>query len=188
MEFNQQKKRQLSRTDKSSKGDWDKAIAQLCKKLNKKPDYYTTSSCAGRFILIKADPRKKPGLLVFRTHAKLTFTQIKKELEKAAKESKKSGQINFKQEPGILHVACKDVEAAQKLIDKAKLAGWKRSGIMATRKRVMCELMSTEHIELPIICKGQILVSDDFLKLLVKEGNEKLLRAREKIKKLEKSI
>ena len=48
----------------------------------------------------------------------------------------------------------------------------------------MLELMSTEKMELPIADK-KILVSDEFLKLLVREVNKKLSRVREKIKRFE---
>ena len=184
MTFEFQKKKQLAKLDKSSIQQWDKKIVSLCNKLNKSKNYYTTSSCAGRIILIKSSETKEPNLFVFRTHEKTDFRELKSALAKA----KKKGNIVFQQEPCILHVACKSLEAAQSLVDKAKFAGWKRSGIMATRKRFMCELMSTEHLELPIIKDKKILVDDDFLKILVEEANKKLERTWEKIRKLESLI
>jgi tRNA(Phe) wybutosine-synthesizing methylase Tyw3 len=42
MDFDEQKKLQLGKTDLSSIGSWDKKIAGLCNKLNKKKNYYTT--------------------------------------------------------------------------------------------------------------------------------------------------
>jgi len=184
MDFEHQKNKQLAKSDKSHVGTWDKKIIPLCNKLNKNKNYYTTSSCSGRIILIKSSIKKQPNLFLFRTHDKITFKQLKNELEKA----KKAKTSVFKQEPSILHVVSNSLEAAQSLIDKAKFCGWKRSGIMATRKRVICELMSTEHIELPVIEKGKILVSDEFLKILVKEANKKLGRTWKKINKLEKLV
>lgn len=185
MIFQEQKKKQLSLKDKSSIGSWDKKISKLCKKINKNKNYYTTSSCAGRIILIKASEEKQPGLFIFRTHNKSKFEEIKKELEKA---KKIADSVYFKQEPCILHVACKDLDSAQYLVDKAKFCGWKRSGIMATKKRIMCELMSTEHTEVPIIFQGKILANDELLKVLIKESNRKLERVWEKIKKFEKFV
>lgn len=181
MIFLHQKQKQLAKADKSHVGSWDKNIVSLCNKLNKSKDYYTTSSCAGRIILIKSAETKEPNLFVFRTHEETDFHELKSALQKA----KKKGKVVFQQEPCILHVACKSLESAQTLVDKAKFAGWKRSGIMATRKRFICELMSTEHLELPIIKDKKILVDDDFLKILVEEANKKLERTWQKIKSLE---
>jgi len=87
-----------------------------------------------------------------------------------------------------LHVACIDLSSGLKLLEKARIAGWKRSGLIAKGKRVILELMSTEKIEMPIMNNGKLLVDDNYLNLLVKEANRKLERAREKIKKFESLI
>jgi tRNA wybutosine-synthesizing protein 3 len=181
MNFQQQKQKQLAKIDASNVGSWDTKIRGLCDKLNRNPNYYTTSSCAGRIILIIADEKKKPSLFVFRTHDKISLPQLKHALSKA----KKSGNVEFRQEPCILHAACKSLEDAQSLFDKAKFAGWKRSGIIATKKRFICELMSTEHLSLPIIQNKKLLVDNEFLKILVQEANKKLERTWKKIKNLE---
>ncbi len=180
--FQQQKTRQLAKKDRSDKQSMDRKIKKLCDKINKKKQYYTTSSCAGRVVLIKAQEKKGPGLFLFRSHNKITLSELKKQLNKI--KSKEKGFVYFKQEACILHVACTDLQAAQNLLNKAKFAGWKKSGFIASNKRIVCELMSSEKIELPIINKGEILVSDDYLKLLVQEANKKLEKSWKKIKKL----
>ncbi len=185
--FEQQKKKQLSMQDNSDIGKWDSRIKNLCEKINKREEYYTTSSCAGRIVLIKQAEKKQEGLFLFRTHSKITFNELKKELVKITNTNKKD-LIYFRMEQCILHVACKTLSSAQNLLDKAKLAGWKNSGIMAINNRIVLEMRSTEHIELPIINQGKILVDDEFLKLLVNEANRKLERTWEKVKKLEKLI
>ena len=182
MNFQQRKHNQLKKQDKSSKHSIDDKIALLCKKINSKQEYYTTSSCAGRILLIYAEEQKKPNLFLFVSHDKITFKQLKSELEKTAKKTKKL--IYFKQESCIMHVACKTLKDAQVLLNKAKLAGWKKTGIIASKNRIVAELVSTEKIEMPIINKGKILISDDFLKLLVSEANSKLERTWKKIKNL----
>ncbi|MBM3233871.1 hypothetical protein FJZ19_02125 [Candidatus Pacearchaeota archaeon] len=183
-QFSQIKQDILRRKDKSDIGEIDSKIRGLCQKINKNKNYYTTSSCAGRIILIKNLEKKVKNVFLFKTHEKISFLQMKKELEKA----RKSKNVYFKQETCILHVACSDLNSAQILLDKAKFAGWKRSGIMATRKRFVLELMSTEKLELPAIANEKILIDDNFLKILVKEANSRLERVWEKIDKLEKLI
>jgi tRNA wybutosine-synthesizing protein 3 len=183
MKFQEQKAKQLSKIDKSSIGGWDKKIKGLCDKINKNKKYYTTSSCAGRIILIKVNHEKRPGSFVFRTHKKISFNELKKALKNIDYDE----LIEFKMGCCILHVACESLKDAQNIVNKAKQAGWKRSGIMGG-KRNMVELHSTESISFPIMEKGKILVDDDFLRLIVKQANKKLERTWKKIENLEKII
>lgn len=182
--FQDLKKKQFAKLDKSSIGSWDKKISGLCNKINKSKSYYTTSSCSGRIVLIKSSEVKVPDIFLFRTHDKISFI----ELNKAWKKISYNGLVDFQQTTCILHVACADLNSAQALVDKAKFVGWKRSGIMATRKRIIVELNSTENISFPMMNKGQMLVDDDFLKLIVKEANLKLIRVWKKIEKLRKIV
>ncbi len=185
MDFQQQKKKQLSKIDKSSIGSWDSKIKRLCNKINKKKNYYTTSSCGGRIVLLKASPEKIENAFLFRTHNKIEFKELKLELERVGKEY--NGMVEFQMTCCILHVACDELKDAFEIVHKAKEAGWKRSGVMSD-KRKMVELHSTESMSFPIMDKGKILVDDDFLKLIVEIANEKLERVWVKIKKLEKMI
>lgn len=185
-QFAEIKKDILGRKDKSDIGKLDNHILELCGKINKRKEYYTTSSCSGRIVLIIADEKKKSGLFLFRTHEKLLLGQFKQEISKIL--GKTSKLIYFKQEPCILHVACASLSYAQVLLDKAKLAGWKNSGIMNSRGKIILEMRSTEKLELPIINNGKILVSDDFLSILARESNSRLERSWKKIRKLEKII
>ena len=186
MNFQLQKSNQLTRKDKSNEQHIDKEIASLCKKINSRQEYYTTSSCSGRISLIKALEEKSKNVFLFKTHSKINFSQLKKHLGNAGK--KYSGLIYFKQEPCILHVACLDSGSGLKLLEKARIAGWKRSGMIAKGKRIILELMSTEKLELPIANSKKILVSDEYLKILAKEANKKLEKVREKIQKFENLV
>jgi len=183
MNFQEQKKKQLSKIDKSNISSWDEKIKGLCEELNKNKNYYTTSSCSGRVVLLKESEKKQKDLFLFRKHGKISF----QELRKALGNLEYKGLIYFKQESCILHVACKSLEDAQRLVDKAKLAGWKRSGIMSIKRNIV-ELLSTESISFPIMYKKKVLVDDDFLKLVVRESNKKLERVWKKIEKLKDLI
>jgi tRNA wybutosine-synthesizing protein 3 len=181
--FLKRKRDILSKQDKSSKGFWDKPIEKLCERINLSEDYYTTSSCSGRVVLMIDQEKKEGGLLIKVYHDLISFEQLKKDLDEIVSKYKKP--IKLKMESCALHVACKTLEDAQKLYDKAKLAGWKKSGIIASSSRFMVELTSTEKLEFPIICEGKILVNDEFLKIIVDYGNDKLKRIWKKIEKLE---
>ncbi len=181
--FNEGKKKQLSREDKSNIGEFDSRIAELCNKINSETNYYTTSSCSGRIVLLKASEEKQPNAFLFRAHDKISFLKLKKALEKI----KYDGLVEFQQTSCILHVACMSLQDAQELVTKAKLAGWKRSGIMSG-KRFIVELHSTENMSFPIMNNRTILVDDNFLKLIIEIANNKLKRAWKKIEKLKSMI
>lgn len=180
MTFQKHKKDFLKKLDKSKKGKIDKEILPLINLINKKPNYYTTSSCSGRIVLLsKKSYKKQETRWLFCSHKKTNFKEIKKALEKIPKTD-----VWFRFEPLILHVAAKTIEDAQKLINIARDIGFKRSGIQSTKRKIVVEVASTEIIDAIIAKKGKLLVTDDYLKVLIQEANKKLKRTRDKIKKL----
>jgi tRNA(Phe) wybutosine-synthesizing methylase Tyw3 len=108
--------------------------------------------------------------------------QLKKDLNSAMKAGKK---IKFKLEPCILHVSCRTLEDAKKIYDKAKLAGWKKSGIIGMKNGTSVELNGTDRLEFPVIRGNKVLVDDEFLKIIADESRKKLEKNWIKIKKLE---
>ena len=183
--FNELKKKQLSKSDKSNIGGWDLKIRDLCNKINKKKNYYTTSSCAGRVVLLKASDKKIENAFLFRSHKKISFSELKNALIDIVNNHKEN--VEFQQTCCILHVACEKLEDAFDLVNKAKLSGWKRSGVMSMKRNIV-ELHSTESMSFPIIVDGKVLVGDDFLKIIVNEANSKLERTWEKINRLKKLV
>ena len=138
MKFDKEKKDCLNKIDKSKKGLVDKEIKQLVDHINSLPDYYTTSSCSGRILLIK---RPKSGKkcdveFLFSKHGKVDFNEIKNKLKNTPEED-----LWFRQESMILHVACRTIENAQKILDLSTLAGFKHSGIITTRKKIVVEII-----------------------------------------------
>ena len=96
--------------------------------------------------------------------------------------------IKFKQEPPIFHVACKSLEEGFNILKKARLIGWKRSGIISKGDRYIVELISTEKLEFPIVKDNKVLVDDNFLRLIVKKSNENLKKGWKKIEELRKVV
>ena len=184
MQFDNQKKTFLAKLDKSKKGSVDKEIVSLVSKINRSNNYYTTSSCSGRIVLITKKSWKKQEmkwLLV--SHKKVDIKEVKKALEKIP-----NCPVWFRFEPLILHVSARTIDDAQQMIDKARAVGFKRTGIQSTKRKITIEIGSTEIIAAIIADKGRVLVGEDYLKKLVDEANKKLMRNKEKIKKFLKSI
>ncbi len=186
--FQQRKKDVLNKMDKSSIGSWDDKIKDLCNKINKLENFYTTSSCSGRILLMIDQEKKGEDLFIFVSHNKITFKDLKEELKKLTDRGKERLNVKFKLEPCILHIACKNLEDTKLFFEKGKEAGFKRLGIIGTTHSFTFELNSTEKLEFPIIHKGKLIVDEDFLKIIVEDANKKLEKSWEKINNLKRLV
>lgn len=150
--------------DKSPQGFVDKDIESLLNLLNSK-GYKTTSSCSGRIVLLKTQEKGKAEWL-YKTHTKANHKEIFPLLK---------DKVWFLQEPVILHIKCKDLDSAQKLLTIAKNTGFKISGITSI-KNFTVELRGTERME-------TLLYRNDegYIRLLVEEANKKLKRTKERL-------
>jgi len=181
--FQQRKKDVLSKLDKSSKGSWDKRVLELCQKINSLENYYTTSSCSGRIMIMQDKEKKGKGLFNFVSHDLVEL----KDLEVALKNFSQ-GCLKFKQEPFILHVVCKDLKSAEKALGFGQTAGFKRSCILSLGKNLLLEICGTEKIEFPIIEDGKLLVSRNFLEIVLNKSNENLEKGWKRIEALKKEF
>jgi len=182
--FNQRKEDVLKKLDKSHEGGWDEHIVKLCKKINKKENYYTTSSCSGRVLIMIDQEKKGSGLFLWKSHEKINFLGLKNEIKKI----KIKNPIKFKCEPPILHVVCKTLQDAEILLEKGFGSGWKKSGIISFGKNIVLELHGTERLEFPLFLNEKILVDDKFLKIIVEKSNKKIEKGWRKINLLESLI
>lgn len=191
MRFDQDKERTIKKmlsNDKSNKGSVDKRIKKLLEKINRLDDFYTTSSCSGRIIIIgiPKSGRKKEAEFLYRTHDLMKYNSKLISVIKESLNYKES--VWFRQEPVILHVAARTLEHASEFLRTARKIGFKRSGLFEVDKRFLMELVSTERIDTIIAKDGKLLVSNDYFKVLSKEANKRLENTWEKIKKLEENI
>jgi tRNA wybutosine-synthesizing protein 3 len=169
--FALQKSQCLERKDQSKRGMFDRLIKPLLLHINEHPDYYTTSSCAGRIVLIAMEDkaRKCDARWLYITHGKAMLTSISKSLNGSPKET-----VWLRQESFIMHVAARDLDAAGRLIKIARDAGLKHSGICSLGRRIMLEIGGNEIMETPIY-RGGLLITEDYLRYLIKEANVKMV-------------
>ncbi|MBU0471692.1 MAG: hypothetical protein KKF89_02820 [Nanoarchaeota archaeon] len=189
MSFDTDKQKTLKKmlsNDKSNKGSVDKPIQNLLDKINTLDDYYTTSSCSGRIILIKIPESgsKKDTNFLLRTHELANADELITLIHKL----KELETVWLRQEPVILHVAARTLKDASKLLRLVRIIGFKRCGLFEVEKRFLMELVSTEKIDAIIAKDGEVLVSDKYIRVLVEEANKRLKRTWEKTKKLEKEL
>ncbi|MBU0628381.1 MAG: hypothetical protein KKC75_04270 [Nanoarchaeota archaeon] len=202
MQFDNEKVTCLKRKDNSNKGSIDPDIRNLVDLINSLEDYYTTSSCSGRIVIIELIEKKKDTKFIFVEHNKAKFNSIKSSLktmrlnqvdgggredgniESKEANPKTKNNLWFKQESLILHVCCRDLKSAEELLSIVRNSGIKRAGIISLRNRIIIEIIGTEHMETLIAKDGNLLVDDKFLKVLIAEANKKLERNKRNVDKL----
>ena len=179
--FENEKKQALNKKDKSRKQSVDEKIKKLIKIMNNKNNYYTTSSCAGRILLITLGKKKQNTKWIFTSHNKIRFIEISDYLKKLPKE-----KVYFRQEAFILHVACRSLDDAQRLLDAVRSV--RRKGILSSRGKIVVEIIGSPHFEAIIAKNGKLLIGEGYLKHLIEEANLRLVENWKKIKGLERQF
>ncbi|KAJ8406306.1 hypothetical protein AAFF_G00305370 [Aldrovandia affinis] len=173
--FRQWKKQCLNKMDFSKKGSVDEDIANIVCELNGSENYFTTSSCSGRIIVIDGvsdcmDVQKQNCSWLFVTHQKCQKMDVVSALDRSC------GDVIFKFEPFVLHVQCRQLEDAQLLHSAAINSGFRNSGITVGKKgKIIMAVRSTHCLEVPLSHKGQVLVSTDYIEFLVGVANQKMV-------------
>ena len=127
MNFEKEKKDFLAKKDKSRKGSIDNKIKKLVNKINSFKDFYTTSSCSGRILLlaIPKSNKKNEVQYLFRLHKKINNNEFKKLIKIMKSKKIPKEDVWFIVQPVILHIACKDIDNAKKLLNTARDIGFK---------------------------------------------------------------
>jgi len=185
MTFDSEKEIFLKKVDKSAKGDIDASISELCKKLNSKDNYYTTSSCSGRIVLLQlaTSQLKKNSKWLYVSHDEVQQKDLQNKLIDLPQE-----EVWFKYEPFILHVASRTTQDAREFLTRVRDLGFKRSGIISIGSKIMVEVIGTERIETIISKENQLLVSPTYINLLVDSSNIKLRKNLDQIKQITEQI
>ena len=132
--FDRQKAEKLAKVDLSRKGSVDAPIVEFLKKLNAHPDYVSLSSCSGRIIIFASTEEniKKGCQWILVKH-----DEVKKDdqaWQKVIDNQQREGILTLKFEPFILHVQCRHIDAAKKLLTLANEAGFRNSGLQGLGK------------------------------------------------------
>ncbi len=174
------------RKDKSEKGSFDSAITPLCVIINQNPHFCTTSSCAGRIVLISLDDefKKTKSIIHFSSHDTITCLEMK-----SAVASYHGNQpLWLRSEPFILHVNCETEQDAQHLLTVAHTLGLKHSGIISLGEDIVVEITSTEKMDVPMVVNKKCLPSEEYLEIIIAAANARLLRTRKKLNAFSKEF
>ncbi|MBU1939941.1 hypothetical protein KKH30_04205 [Candidatus Micrarchaeota archaeon] len=161
----------------------DEKMVSLCRYIAGTEKYFTSSSCAGRVLLL-ALPKgedKKDAYFHRRWHREVNAAEIWKALQEETK-----GEVWLKQEPFIIHMGCDGLEDAEKILSAMKEAGVKRGGIIVAKQgKFIVELQGTGRISVPLKKGVEILIDEKYLGFVVHAANKKLMGNYARLKKFE---
>jgi len=172
--FEERKKKALEKLNEAIKNrEVDEPIKDFLIKINEYKNVYTTSSCAGRIIVLVDKGNKKDSFFVGKWHDLVRAEIVWNRIVEYSKES----LVWLKQEPFILHIVCKKLKDAANIIKIARDVGFKHSGIISMKKeKIVCEINGIDRVEIPAVINGKIVISKDFFYDLIDFMNSKLLR------------
>ncbi len=165
----------------------DKQMIPLCMNISKTKKYFTSSSCAGRILLLEVNKQgsKKKAAFHAKWHKKIKLKELIKEIKKTQKEE----ELWFKLDPFILHIGTNSLENAKKILQICRKTGIRRAGIMTAEEgKFIIELIGTQSMSFPAKIKNKILLEKEYFKITLNKANKKLEKNYEQLKKLEKNL
>jgi tRNA wybutosine-synthesizing protein 3 len=182
----------------------DKNMIPTLEIINSCTDYYTTSSCSGRALLIELDQpgSKKKSNMLSRWHEEFSLSDLKFGIDRW----EKYRYLYFIAQSPILHVTTNNLDSAILLRNLFESAGFKYSSIRSIKPiksghnkkeinvinrqeiRITVELLSTERLNVPLGIEGSLIVNGNYLTTLTKLANDLLIESTKKIENLNKIL
>lgn len=163
----------------------DSEILPVLQLINKKESYYTTSSCAGRIVVIEM-PKigdKQHASFLGKWHHTVQLDDINKAIKKAVK-----GYLWLLAQSTIIHVGSDTIDHANTLMKCAISSGFKNTGIKTMVNKLIIEINSTERMDVPIGKNGEVLCSEHYLNLILSLGNDMINRSGQKLHRFQQSL
>ncbi|MBN1280483.1 MAG: hypothetical protein JXA00_02425 [Candidatus Thermoplasmatota archaeon] len=185
-EFLDAKERALKSLQKALTEDKvDAGVRSLLKILNDMDGVYSTSSCAGRIVLLQIPQlgEKRTATFLGIWHHQITVGDLE-----AAASSATTGMLWLLAQAPILHVGVQTLERADHLVKTAVSCGFKNSSVKSLGKKITIEICSTERLDAPIGVDGRVFCNKDHLSLLVEIANEVIRRSQRKLLGLERKL
>lgn len=174
-----------SLSDAYRKGKVDEGALPILSQINNIDGFYTSSSCAGRIVLLQipqiGDKRRATFLGIW--HRIITLEELQASTTKAT-----TGLIWLLAQSPILHIGAETPVLADKMVKTAIACGFKNSAIKSLGKKIIIEICSTERLDAPIGRDSVLFCDEKHLILLVEISNEVIKRSKEKMHRLAKKL
>jgi len=163
----------------------DEGALPLLSIINKIDGLYTSSSCAGRIVLLEIPHigDKKGARFLGLWHRTIQLEELSVASKKATK-----GLLWLLAQAPIIHIGVENLPLADRMVKTAVACGFKNSAIRSLGKTVIIELCSTERLDAPIGRDGGLFCSEKHLTLLVEISNEVIERSSEKLSRLAEKL
>ena len=163
----------------------DEGALPLLSIINKIDGLYTSSSCAGRIVLLEIPHigDKKGARFLGVWHRTIQLEELSAASKKAT-----NGLLWLLAQAPIIHIGVENLPLADRMVKTAVACGFKNSAIRSLGKTVIIELCSTERLDAPIGRDGGLFCSEKHLTLLVEISNEVIERSSEKMSRLAEKL
>lgn len=132
----------------------------------------TSSSCTGRITIVEGRWHwlRDEARIVYKTHKEIEPEALARVL------SRPFGDLWLKVTGPIIHARVPSLECAMKVLEVARSAGFKHSGVLhaSPEEGYVIELLSAVQISLPLKLEGRYVVSPAMLGELARMANEAL--------------
>jgi tRNA wybutosine-synthesizing protein 3 len=154
--------------------------------INRLPFIETTSSCMGRISLIEGQwpwERRGDTRIVYKAHSAITPARL------ALEASKPYHNLWLKVTGPILHLRVSTASCARAVLDIARRAGFKHSGIISIEPDggepcCVVEITSPTQLSTPVKLEGRLMFVGSNLELLVHRANRALAEGRRRLVRL----
>ncbi|KAH0487056.1 MAG: hypothetical protein KVP17_004661, partial [Porospora cf. gigantea B] len=181
MDFDARKQDALKGLDRSLKGSVDAPLCEFISTVNRHADFCSTSCCSGRvtvFVSSGEPNEKNKGYMTLSSHHVISAEDVDVEnLTPAYSQTPaltvadlRSAVLKF--EPVVVHLEARSLERLAQLLDVARRAGLKNSGVMGLGpKRYIMAFRGSSRLEAPLLVAGQRLYT--LVDPLVEEVNKR---------------
>lgn len=162
----------LIKEGEAGKVDFD--ILHFLKEFNTLSNYYTTSSCSGRIMIVSAFSlsfAKGKGLtkIIAKWHRPVTLSEVMSALSHG-------DNLWLLVRGPILHVVARDLNSALEFANLAREAGFKRGGILSIKEwGVVIEIESDDRLDVPVKVNGELILGERSLSEMIDVANETLM-------------
>ncbi len=167
-------------------GKMDEQMISLCKFAASTKNFFTSSGCAGRIVLLRLDENesKKESAFYKKWHRIVSATEAIEAIDCSTDEN-----LWLKQEPFIIHIGTGNLENSRKILEAMRKAGVKRGGISVAKEgKFLVELLGSNFMSIPVRTNGKKIASNDFIENVLEIANKKLERNYASLKRLEEML
>ena len=163
----------------------DEEIINLLDLINSSENYFTTSSCAGRIVLLEIPEigDKKNAKFLGKWHRQINLDELLDASKTASK-----GYIWLLAQSPIIHIASRTLSDAEEILKIGVSCGFKNSGIKSLGKNIIVEICSTERLDSPVGLNGNMFFNERYSELLIEIVNNVIEKSNKKLKKLEELL